>query len=191
MHVSTRTPQLALAASLTLVSGSAFAHSGDHTLAGFTAGFAHPFSGLDHLLAMLAVGLWAARQGGHARWALPAAFLAAALAGVGWAAAGGVLPALETGLALSVLLLGLLVATRGTGLAAGVAVAAGFAVFHGYTHGIELAAAPSMLSALVGFVLASASLHLAGLGMGIGARRLLPLTGFGIAASGCVLLLGA
>ena len=114
---------LALAAA----SGTALAHPG-HDAASFASGFAHPFGGLDHLLAMFAVGLYAARQSGAARWALPAGFVAAMLAGAGVSAAGLVLPAVESGIALSVLVFGLLIAFAARlPLPASLSLVAGFA----------------------------------------------------------------
>ncbi|MDX5445820.1 MAG: HupE/UreJ family protein, partial [Zoogloeaceae bacterium] len=92
---------------LALFAGAALAHPG-HESASFFSGFGHPIGGADHLLAMLAVGLLAARQAGRARWALPAAFVLTMLAGAGLGAIGVALPAVETGIALSVLVLGLL-----------------------------------------------------------------------------------
>src|SRR5512135_2598987 len=95
---------------LCLFAGTAYAHPG-HTPPGFAGGLAHPFTGVDHLFAMIAIGLWAAQQGGRALWAVPAAFVGAmglggALAWLGW-----MLPHVEAAIALSVLVTGLLIAT--------------------------------------------------------------------------------
>ena len=177
-------------ATLSLAAGTASAHTGDHgTLTGFAGGLAHPLLGLDHLFAMLAIGLWAAQQGGRALWAIPAAFVAAMLAGgmLAWAGIG--LPQVEGAIALSVLALGLLVAARlKASLGAGMGIAAGFALFHGYAHGLEmpLAAAPALYA--LGFVLATACLHGAGVAGSRLGRRAVQLAGAGIAATGLALM---
>jgi len=158
--------------------------------AGFAAGFAHPFSGLDHLLAMVAVGLWAAQLGGRARWVVPLAFMGAMAAGAGLALAGVRLPAVETGIASSVMILGLLVAISARLPAATSAVLVGaFAVFHGHAHGTELPQAASEALYGAGFLLATGLLHATGLGVGaLMHRRLesawLRALGGGIAAIG-------
>jgi len=113
--------------------GSATAHPVAGA-AGLTAGFAHPLSGLDHVLAMVAVGLWAAQLGGRAIWRVPTAFVVMMLLGGALGAAGVGLPAVETGILGSVLLLGLLIAfgvRAPIGLS--MAVAGGFALLHGPT----------------------------------------------------------
>ena len=187
---------LALAV-LALASTQASAHVGVHTGGGFAGGLAHPFLGLDHLLAMLAVGLWAAQQGGRALWAVPAAFVAAMLAGgalawSGFAPSQDGLVSIEGGIAASVLVLGLLIATRQRwSLAYGMALAAAFALFHGYAHGLEMpgAAAPALYAA--GFALATATLHGVGMAGLLAGRRALQLAGVGIAAAGVALMLGA
>ena len=156
------------AAALTSLSGAALAHPG-HAPASFATGFAHPLGGLDHLLAMLAVGLYAARQAGAARLLLPAGFVLAMLAGAGLGALGLALPAVEAGIAASVLVLGLLVAVQTRmpwPLAA--ALAGVFAFFHGAAHGYELAGGSALnsLAALAGMALGSATLHVAGMALG-------------------------
>lgn len=191
--MSSRTPTRWIAAAvLVLAAGTASAHTGDHAVVGFASGFAHPFLGLDHLLAMLAIGLWAAQQGGRALWAVPAAFLAAMGVGSALVWLGGALPQVETGIALSVLVLGLLIATRRQWAApAGMAVAAGFALFHGYAHGLEMPQAASPLLYAVGFVLATAALHAAGIAGNLLGRRAVPWAGAAIAATGLALIVAA
>lgn len=173
-----------------LLPGLALAHTGGEA-AGFWHGASHPFLGLDHLLAMFAIGLWAARGGGHARWALPGAFIGAMILGALLALGGFALPGVETGILVSVLLLGILVAgVYQLPLAASVALVSGFAVFHGFAHGAEMPLAASALSYGAGFVLASLSLHLAGLGLGFGMNRIIiahRLAGGAIALSGLYL----
>jgi urease accessory protein len=156
---------------LILASGGALAHP-NHAGAGLAAGLAHPFLGADHLLAMLAVGFWAARFGGGARWALPAAFVTAMFAGAllglnGFAWAGD-----EAMIAASVLALGLLVASSmRLQAAAGAALIAGFALFHGHAHFAELPAGAAFASFAAGMLLATAVLHVAGIGLALGLGR--------------------
>lgn len=142
----------------------ALAHTGAGSVEGFAHGVMHPLTGLDHVLAMVAVGLWAGLVGGRARFVYPAAFVGAmALAGL-WAMAGGQLPGFETGIALSVVILGLAIALKASpplmagGLACGL-----FAIFHGFAHGAELPENASGASYAFGFLLATAALHGAGL----------------------------
>ncbi|MBN8441918.1 HupE/UreJ family protein [Thauera sp. UPWRP] len=146
------------AAFLAAASGAALAHPG-HETASFATGFAHPFGGLDHLLAMFAVGLYAARQPGPARWALPGGFVLAMLAGAGLGAAGVALPAVESGIALSVLGLGLLIAFAARlPLAASLPMVATFALMHGFAHHAEMGGA-ALATYAAGFALATAALH--------------------------------
>jgi len=179
-------------AALILFAGSASAHTGDHaTVTGFAGGLAHPLLGLDHLLAMIAVGLWAAQQGGRALWAVPAAFVGAMVLGGGLAWSGIALPQAETAIALSVLVLGLLVATRRQWAAtAGMALAAAFALFHGYAHGLEMPQAASPIRYALGFILATACLHGAGIAASLSGRHAMRLAGAGIAAIGLALVIG-
>jgi urease accessory protein len=149
-------------------------HEGDHggLTWDFSSGFGHPLGGLDHLLAMMAVGLWAAQLGGRARWALPAAFLTALAAGAALGANGGVFGGLEQGIAASVLVLGLLVVTAARlPLAAGIILSAVFALFHGVAHGAEMPVDASGAVYGLGFLGATALLHAAGLGLGVFAAR--------------------
>lgn len=178
---------------LLLVAGSAAAHPG-HGAAGFLAGVVHPLGGADHLLAMLAVGLYAARQVGAARWALPAGFLVAMVVGAGLAPAGMMLPGVELGIAASVLVLGLLIATLARRpLVLILPLVAVFALFHGYAHGTE-AGASSFPSYAAGFTLATGLLHGTGyllarwLPERAWARALRRVVGGVIAGAGVVLL---
>jgi urease accessory protein len=151
---------------------AALAHSGAGADHGLASGLLHPFTGLDHLAAMLAVGLWSALVAPAARWrdcaAPPVAFASLLLVGALLAAGGTVVPAVEPMIAVSLLVLGLLVAARrGLSPVAGSALVGGFAVFHGTAHGVELAGAAS----IAGMVLATALLHGAGLLLGQALRR--------------------
>lgn len=130
--------RLFAAAALLLTPALAFAHPG-HGDNGLLAGISHPIGGLDHLLAMLAVGLWAAQQQGAARWALPCTFVGTMLLGGVLGFEGLSLPALESGIAASVLALGLAVALAvRPALSLAVGATALFALFHGVAHGLEL-----------------------------------------------------
>lgn len=155
---------------LVLSPALALAHPG-HDHAGVLSGIAHPVFGLDHLLAMLAVGLWAAQQTGRARWTLPLTFVATMLFGGLFGFTGTDLPLMEAGIAGSVLALGLLVALA---VRPPVAVATGltalFALSHGVAHGLELPALASPWGYAVGFVIATAALH----GLGYAVARSLP-----------------
>ncbi|MBD8624227.1 MULTISPECIES: HupE/UreJ family protein [unclassified Pseudomonas] len=149
-------------AALLLTPAVAFAHPG-HGDNGLLAGIGHPLGGLDHLLAMLAVGLWAAQQQGAARWALPCTFVGTMLIGGLLGFAGLQLPALESGIAASVLALGLAVALAvRPPLALAVVATALFALFHGVAHGLELPEMSSPVAYAAGFVMATAALHAAG-----------------------------
>ena len=176
---------------LCLFAGAASAHTGDHGLTGFVSGLSHPLLGLDHLLAMIAIGLWAAQQGGRALWAVPAAFVGTMVLGGVLAMSGLALPHVETGIATSVLVLGLLIATRSQwSVMAGIAIASAFAVFHGYAHAVEMPFAASPLLYAAGFVLATALLHGAGVIGGLLGGRWMRLAGVAIAASGLALVAG-
>ncbi|AUN93521.1 HupE/UreJ family protein [Pseudazoarcus pumilus] len=178
---------------LALFAGAALAHPG-HESVSFFSGFGHPIGGLDHVLAMLAVGLLAARQAGRARWALPVAFVAAMLAGAGLGALGVALPAVESGIALSVLVLGLLIAfVVALPLAVAVPMVAVFALFHGHAHFTEMGHGSMWLYA-AGFAIATALLHGAGYALarvlpeGAAAVRIKRVAGGLIAVAGAVFL---
>lgn len=181
-----------------LVAGSApvLAHTGvpGHEHGGLAAGLAHPVGGLDHLLAMLAVGIWSAliARGTSRVWLAPAAFVTFMLVGAGAGIAGLGLPLVETGIALSVVALGLLIAARADLPALASAGLVGlFAVYHGYAHGAE--ASGSIAPYMLGFALTTAALHLTGIGLGLGLARLrwaAPITGGLIAVTGAWLLAG-
>lgn len=184
-----------LAAGMALAAPSVFAHSGGTHVHSLFEGMAHPLTGWDHLLAMLAVGVWSAQQGGKRLWALPAAFVAMMAAGgaLGMAGYGG--GWVETGIALSVAVFGLLIA-----LAARLPVAVGMlacgaaALAHGMAHGAELPAAGGAAGYAAGFLLATATLHLVGIAVGkLGLRQPWLSRAFGVAAAaaGGYLLLAA
>ncbi len=158
-------------------SGAALAHTGHGSAAGFMAGFVHPLMGADHLLAMVAVGAWAGMSGGRTQWMIPAAFVTAMAVGGVLGAQGIAIPAVETGIAISVLVFGALVALNPSlPLAASLMVAAVFAVFHGHAHGSEMPVNLSGLSYGLGFVLASVALQSAGIASIIALRQTLSTT---------------
>lgn len=184
-----------LAVILALISAPASAHLLGMHGAGFESGVTHPFTGLDHLLAMLAVGIWAAQQGGRALWTIPLAFVGMMSLGGMLALTGMQMPMVETGIATSLLVLGLLVAfSARLPLAAGATLTGLFALFHGYAHGIEIPLAASPAAYAVGFIAATSALH--GLGIALGKYmklRALPwlqLSGTAVAATGVWLMLG-
>jgi urease accessory protein len=150
---------------LALVADTAAAHPGGAS-GGLAHGLAHPIGGLDHLLAMLAVGAFAYALGGRARWLVPAAFVVMMAVGgaLGMAALG--LPLVEVGIALSLVALGGLVAMgQRLPLATAMALVGVFAVFHGQAHGTEMPADAAGLTYGLGFVAATSLLHAAGLGL--------------------------
>jgi len=179
---------------LLLLPGVALAHDGGHS-SGLMAALLHPFSGIDHLLALLAVGLWAAQQPPRQCWPLPAGFLLALLFGAALAIAGTALPLVEAGIGVSLLLVGLLVATalRLPTLVSTLLVGS-FALFHGYAHGAEMVPGVTTLLWFAG--IAASSLLLLVTGVIVGQRlqqlawhRLMRLIGGAIAISGCYLVL--
>lgn len=152
---------------------SALAHTGTGQSTGFSAGFIHPAGGTDHLLAMLAVGLWAAQMGGRAAWAVPGTFVSMMIAGGVLGMSGVHMPYMEAGIVVSVLVLGVLIAGAFklplviSGMVVGI-----FAVFHGHAHGAEMPIAVGAVSYSAGFALATALLHAAGILAGTGLRKL-------------------
>lgn len=180
------------AAALTLVTMPVFAHSGHAGHAqSFVSGVAHPLLGIDHVLAMVTVGLWAAFLGAHAVWRVPAAFVLSMVGGFALAMAGISLPAVEPGIAASVFVLGILVAAAvRLPLAASMLLVGLFAVLHGYSHGEGVSGGG--LTFGLGFVVATALLHAVGIGLGrvlAGQRPMLVRSlGGAVAATGLVLL---
>ena len=157
---------------LALSTAPAFAHLNPEEHGSFMAGFSHPLFGLDHILVMVAVGLWASQIGGRALWLVPAAFVGTMAFGFGLAVAGVDLPFVEPAILASVVALGLLVAMAARfDMIASAALVAAFALFHGHAHGGELGAAGAA-SFGVGFVVATALLHAAGIAIGLGVARI-------------------
>jgi len=146
----------------------AWAHEQQGQAAGFLAGLQHPSSGLDHVLAMVAVGLWGAQLGAPAIWLLPVTFPLMMACGGFLGLVGVPLPGVEIGIAVSAILLGAMVATQSRPpLWMAVAAVAFFAVFHGHAHGTELPPGQSGLLYSVGFVIATGCLHATGIAIGL------------------------
>ena len=188
---------LLFAVLLGATASAAEAHIGVGGTAGFAHGFSHPFSGLDHLLAMVTVGLFAAKLGGRAWWLVPAAFLTMMAAGGALGISGVGLPFVEIAIALSVIVLGTAVAVQWSlPLSAAMALAGFFAVFHGHAHGAEMPVSASGLSYALGFISATASLQAIGIGLGIAllakaySHRLAQLGGGAMALAGLGILTG-
>jgi len=155
-----------------LVSGVALAHTGHHEVPGFFSGLSHPLTGPDHLAAMLAVGLWAGIGARGQAWLPVTTFLLFMACGAALGMNGIALPGVEAGIAASVLVMGLLVATLARLPAtASIALVGVFALFHGSAHGADMpfAAAPVLYG--LGFLVSTAVLHLSGLGLGRIAQR--------------------
>ena len=173
----------------------ALAHTGalgDHVHTGFMAGLLHPFTGIDHLAAMLAVGVWSALAV-RPVWVAPLAFVALLGAGALGGLAGVAVPGVEPMIAASLLVTGLLIATRAQWPVRAAALVAGlFAFFHGAAHGMELSGV-GVAQALAGMLIGSAALHLTGIGLGrwvFDQRRWLSaMAGGAVALLGSALLL--
>lgn len=151
---------------------TAMAHPG-HGTSGLLDGLSHPIFGPDHVLAMVAVGLLAAQMGGRARWMLPVSFLTAMIAGGVLAMMGVALPYVEPAILASVVVLGVMIAAAfRMPMGAAAAIVALLAVSHGHAHGSEMPESASGLMYAVGFVIATACLHAAGLGLGLLATRM-------------------
>jgi urease accessory protein len=146
----------------------ALAHTGVGETTGLMHGFIHPIGGADHLLAMVAVGLWAAQIGGRALWVVPSTFVGVMIIGGILGFAGVSVPFIEQGILLSLLILGVLIAGAfRLPLVYSALIVGFFALFHGHAHGAEMPLLIAAASYTVGFALATAALHLAGIGLGI------------------------
>ena len=160
--------RLIVALTVVCFAGVATAHEVTGIAGGFASGFMHPLLGWDHVVAMVAVGLWGAFLGRPSIWILPVVFPLVMALGGALGVAGVPLPAVETGIALSAVVLGAMVAfaARPPIWVAAVVVGA-FAIFHGHAHGTELPGASSALSYSIGFVIATGLLHLGGIAFGL------------------------
>ncbi len=160
------------AAVMTVLATAAEAHTGQGVTHAFSAGFAHPLGGLDHLLAMVALGLWAGLAGGRALWLWPASFVGAMVIGGAIGMAGVPMSFVEQGIVGSVIVIGLATALAfSPSLAIGVAMAALAGLFHGHAHGTEVPADASGLTYAAGFALATMLLHAVGIALTVIATR--------------------
>ena len=184
-----------------ILPGLAIAHTGHGDAAGgLLAGLLHPVSGLDHIAAMVALGIWVAQLGAPAIWLLPIAFPLVVALGGALGALGVPVPGVEVGIALSAITFGLMIALSvraprriATSALLGLLVAA-FAIFHGYAHGAEIPESANAMSYAVGFVLATGLLHALGIVLGVAKRwaagaAALRITGFSIALFGVYVLI--
>jgi urease accessory protein len=171
-----------------VIASTASAHTGVGDTAGFADGFLHPIGGPDHVLAMVAVGLFAAALGGRALWLVPLSFLTMMAAGAAIGMSGVDLPLIELGIGFSVTALGVAIAARWRiPLAAATALVGFFAIFHGHAHGIPYGA---------GFLIATALLHAFGVGLGLSfgmfaerrGRRVAQIVGAAVALAGVGML---
>ena len=187
----------AILVALAIFSTPALAHSAGAPGSGFLAGAAHPISGWDHVVAMVAVGLWGAFLGLPAIWLLPVVFPMVMALGGAAGVAGVPLPGVEAGIALSAVVLGLCILTAWRAPLAAAAVLVGlFAVFHGHAHGSELPASANPAAFAVGFVVATGLLHLLGIAFGLlvrwpAGRLAVRAAGGVIALAGLAFLTGA
>ena len=176
------------------MSSSAFAHAGHEAAFGFWSGFLHPFGGLDHVLAMVAVGLLAVQLGGRALWLVPGTFVTVMALGTVSGVSGLPLPGIEYGILLSIVAIALPVALAlGMPITLAMLLVGVFAIFHGYAHGAELPAEAAAAPYIAGFALATALIHAAGLSLGLALGRLaiglpaLRIAGGTIVLAGCIL----
>lgn len=163
----------AILAAILLLPSLAHAHVGVGETSGFLHGMGHPLGGLDHICAMVAVGLWAAQMGGRAIWAVPLTFVSVMALGGALGMLGAHIPFVETGIVISVLALGVLIAASvHLPLAVSILMVGLFAIFHGHAHGAEMPETASGFAYAAGFIIATAFLHACGIGLGIGIQRL-------------------
>lgn len=188
------TKSAALAATILLCARAAEAHTQKGEAAGLWSGVRHPISGLDHVLAMIAVGLWGAQLGAPAIWLLPVAFPMVMAFGGMMGLMGIPLPGVEIGIAASAILLGAAVMFESRPrLVIAASLVGFFAIFHGYAHGTELPPGQSGLLYSIGFVIATGCLHAVGITTGLIHRwgwgqKVVRLAGAGVAAAGLLFL---
>jgi urease accessory protein len=174
-----------------------FAHLGSGSTGGFLTGIQHPISGFDHVLAMVAVGLWGAQLGAPALWLLPVAFPMMMAFGGMFGLLGLPLPGVEVGIAVSAIVLGIMVCCEvRPALWISLVTVAFFAIFHGHAHGTELPPGQSGILYSMGFVMATGCLHGAGIGIGLihrwkAGRLVLRGAGAVVFAAGLFFLWGA
>lgn len=186
----------ALAAFIALTPAMAFAHSGHGPTSGLATGLAHPITGLDHLAAMIGVGLWAAQRGGRALWLVPLVFVLVMTLGGALGMASVAMPLVEPGIVASVLVIGVLVAAAvRLPLVASALIVGLFALVHGHAHGAELPDTAAGLTYGIGFILATICLIGCGVAFGLAAQKvgtssLVRYAGGAIALVGVYLCIG-
>jgi urease accessory protein len=186
--------RLAALAAMMLIAPGALAHIQPGETIGFVSGLKHPISGLDHIVAMVSVGLWGAQLGAPAVWLLPVTFPLIMAVGGFLGLIGVPLPGTEIGIALSGVLLGAAVLLAWRPPLFGAAALVGlFGLYHGHAHGAELPPGQNALLYSLGFILATGFLHLAGITIGLIHRwawgeRMLRVAGGGVAACGMYFL---
>jgi urease accessory protein len=184
--------RLILAAALALLPTAALAHTGPGDAAGFVHGFMHPGGGIDHILAMVAVGVFAYVLGGRALWLVPLSFIGMMAVGFLLGIGGIDVPFVELGIALSSVVIGGIAALgRPMPLVLATAIVGLFAIFHGHAHGAEMPADASGLMYALGFMAATALLHIAGIAAATGVAMVAGRYGKPIAqAAGAVFAFG-
>lgn len=189
-----------LVAAAFLAPGAAYAHVGAGDTHSFSYGFMHPIGGLDHILAMVAVGMLAANLGGRALWAVPLSFVAAMAFGGYLGVLAAEVPFVELGIALSVIVFGLAIASNvRLPIVIAMALVGVFAIFHGHAHGEEMPGDASGAAYAIGFMLATALLHIGGIALGVGIQqigaahwsRAARISGVGLSLAGAAILTGA
>jgi urease accessory protein len=171
-----------------------FAHPDMGQATGFWHGFSHPLTGLDHILAMFAIGIWAVQVGGKAIWAIPLSFVGMMIVGGILGMSGVRIPYVETGIVMSVMVLGvLIIASARLPLAAGMLIAGIFAIFHGHSHGTEIPNAAMGITYSIGFAISTLLLHLSGIDFALfignkAKTQLLRYAGATIAIAGIIML---
>jgi len=174
-----------LLVALALLPRAALAHTEEGAAAGFLSGFSHPISGFDHIVAMVAVGLWGAQLGPPLLWLLPVTFPMMMAFGGMLGLAGMPLPGVEIGIALSAIVLGSMVAfSARPKVPVAMAIVAVFAIFHGHAHGSELAPGTSAVAYSLGFVVSTGCLH--GIGILIGLVHKWPLGASALRGAGAL-----
>lgn len=187
-----RRGRLALMVVAALWPAVALAHAGGGEAAGLVAGLRHPISGLDHVLAMIAVGLWGAQLGAPAVWLLPVTFPLVMAGGGALGLMGVALPGIEVGIALSAVALGFAVFREARlRLSLAALLVGAFAIFHGNAHGTELPAGANAVLYSVGFVVGTGTLHALGIGLGSAHRWQLGRAALRVAGAGVALAGGA
>jgi len=162
-----------LVALAVLVPTAAFAHPGHGPEIGLIAGFLHPMSGIDHILCMIAVGVFAAVLGGRALWLVPLSFVGMMAVGFLLGANGVTLPFVELAIGLSSVVIGAVAAWgKPMPISAAIALVGAFAIFHGHAHGAEMPANAGGLQFALGFMTATALLHVAGIAGAVGVAKL-------------------